>query len=224
MIIDQENVKIAYEALNTALLKCAEFKQITNKKVSIRGIEDKFGEYLIAYKLICNGFKINKIGGRGVDIIVEDKLGRVIKIEVKTSRSTKRFNFKGAKKGYAWVVKKSQWVNKEYDFLACVLADKKTKNIIIFTYNESIKCFSHNTFIYSNTQQKCEDCLRLDLSNDYKSWGKNIEIAEKNIKMEGKVSDFEERFNKNPEPFFDQLGFDNFIKNLNGGVYGLERI
>ncbi len=219
-MVDQENVKSAYDALNTALLKCAEFKQITNKKVSIRGIEDKFGEYLIAYKLICSDFKINKIGGKGVDIIAEDKSGKVIKIEVKTSRSTKRFNFKGAKKGYAWVVKKNQWEDKEYDFLACVLADKQTKNILIFTYDESIKCFSHNTFEYSNTHQKCENCLRLDLSDNYKNWQKNIEIAEKMIKLEGGFSDFEEKFNENPEPFFDQFDFDSFIKKLNGGPYG----
>lgn len=105
--LDPEKVKRAHDALNTALLKCVEFKQTTNRRVSVRRIKDRFGEYFIAYKLICNGFKITKqIGGVRVDIISKDKSWQLIKIEFKTSRKTKRFNFKGAKEGYAWVVKK----------------------------------------------------------------------------------------------------------------------
>ena len=215
MPIEDEIIKKGYNCLDLARKSCFDFYKITKKHVSIRGIEDRFGEYLIANKLVTNGLKIKKISGRGVDIITDSN----IKIEVKTSRLTKRFNFKGAKKGYSWVVKNKQWTNKEYDYLACVLADKEEDNILVFTYEESIRNFSHCSFVRSDTKTKEENCLCLDLTegddkNRFQNWENNLRIAREKIEYQGEPTTFELDFNKNPDKYFKEFSFDRFLSFL----------
>ena len=205
---------MGFDKLKTALDSCSEFEKITGKKAGIRGFEDRFGEYLIASRLIDSGFSIKKLGGKGVDIIADNRLGRELKIEVKTSRKTPRFG--GGKKGYGWVVKKSQWKNKEYDYLACVLADKDSDNTLIFTYKDTIKYFTKCSFTRSNTGKREKDSLRLDLCESESDLLYNLRKARESveIKFVGKPSKFEKEFNKNQMPIFKRFRFDSIINGI----------
>ena len=212
MLVDNNKIIAGFDALRNALGYCNKFEKITGKKAGIRGFESIYGEYLIASKLIDNGFTVTKFGKKGVDITAEYK-GKQITIEVKTSRKTSRFGGK-SKCGYGFVIKKSQWKNKEYDYLACVFVDRENSNIAIFPYEETKKRFTKCSFTRNNTGQREEDSLRLDVYGSLDDLMYNLDLSKKEIDFAGKPSDFEKKVNENENILYEKFSFEHFIDKI----------
>lgn len=209
--MDDALVKQCYEKLETARISLHEFAGLSGRRVSLRSLEEKWGEYYIANNLVENGIRIaGKIGStKGPDITT---VGNA-RIEVKTSRRTPRF--KGAKKGYGWVVKDSQWKNKEFDYLVCVAADEEIPKTLAFTYDEVVENFTLCNFIWSSTGQVCRDYRRLDLIDGAeKGLEFNRALAVSVLKFEGQSTPFEVALNRNPNRYFEKYDLKRILEQI----------
>jgi hypothetical protein len=207
-------VKQCYENLESARTSLHEFAVQSGTKVSLRNLEARWGEYYIANELVENGIRIaGKIGStKGPDITTAND----IRIEVKTSRRTPRF--KGAKKGYGWVVKGSQWKNKEFDYLVCVTGDEITPKTLAFTYDEVVENFTLCNFVFSSTGEVCRDYRILDLTDGgEKGLEFNRTLALTALKFEGQPTPFEVAFNRNPNPYFEKYRLKRILKQIKKG-------
>lgn len=211
--MEQSNKEIleAYNILESIVSSIRKFKEVTKRKIPIRYISERYGEYFLAKKLLDNGFKEVIVQKRGPDIIADD-----IRIEVKTSRWTKRF--KKGKKGYGWIVPQKQWENDYFDFLVCVASDKTDENMLVFTRDEVVKGFSLSvSFKWEGQADKeMKNVKRLDIIEGGEGGlEKNFEIAREVIDWTGTISELERKVNRNPDYFFKNYGFGRLLKLLN---------
>ena len=190
------------------MLSLREFKELTKRTIPIRHVSEKYGEYLVAQKLLENGFSNVSVQRSGADIIVDDK-----KIEVKTSRWTPRF--KKGKHGYGWVVPERQWKDNYFDFLVCVASDKDSENMLVFTQKEVAKDFSLSNFTWIQSGEKTRNGKRLDIiEGGEEGLEKHFEIAKEAIKWEGTIEEFERKVNRDPDYYFKNYGFERLLNFL----------
>src|SRR5438552_16446201 len=157
------------------------FNKVTKTKMPPY-FEDKYGEYLVGNKIIEAGISIEQFNKKGFDILANGK-----RIEIKTSRSVKRFP--GAlETGFGWPVKLSQWKKKTYDFLVCVAFGRKEPNLLIFTYDETRNLFTKASWEWEKfRQKKAKNFLVLDLFvGGLKVLEAHRRLAKKKIKWVGK--------------------------------------
>jgi len=171
-----------------------------SRKVPLRDVEPRWGEYFVANKILRAGFEVLRIQStKGTDILTNHG-----GVEVKTSRNTQRFKPDG-KKGYGWSIKKKQWRDKRFKFLVCVLADEDPVRTLAFTRNEVVNRFSKGSFRRSDSREREEDSRILDFMK-----GGGIEdflankkkAARRRLKWKGRTSGFERQLNQNSELFF----------------------
>lgn len=138
----QKKVKEIFDLLEKIKEDMQKFKELDGRKISLRSLEEKYGEYFVANQLIENGIKIKEKIGRGkeADIVTTTE----VRVEVKTSRKTQRFT--KAKIGYGWLVKERQWKTQKFDYLVCVAIMDTSIKILAFTYDQVIKYFSERNF------------------------------------------------------------------------------
>jgi hypothetical protein len=212
-------VKQCYEKLETARRALLEFAVQSRTKVSLRHLEEKWGEYYVANELVNSGISISgKIGSnKGPDITTVNQ----VRIEVKTSRRTPRF--KGAKRGYSWAVKSSQWKNREFDYLVCVTADEDRPKTLAFTYDEVVENMTLCNFVWrrdtNSTGDVCRDYRLLDLTDDgEKGLQFNRTLASTVLQFEGQPTTFEVAFNRNPNPYFEEYQLKRILEQIKEGL------
>jgi hypothetical protein len=211
-------VKQCYEKLETARKSLLDFAAQTKTKVSLRHLEEKWGEYYVANELVKNGISIaGKIGpNKGSDITAING----VRIEVKTSRRVPRF--KGAKKGYSWLVKDRQWKDKEFDYLVCVTADEEQPRTLAFTFGEVVKNFTLCSFIFrpdaSSSGSLCKDYRLLDLiDGGEKGLEINRERALTVLEFRGQTTPFEAALNQNRDTYFEKYNLKRIMEQIRSG-------
>ena len=180
------------------------------KKIPLTFFESHYSEYMIAQKLIDEGFTIQGMYGKGYDIKCCEK-----KIEVKSGRLQKT----GMKHySWGWVVKEKQWKTlNHFDYLVCVALeyDKDRDGILVFTHESTKSKFTKGNWRYLNFNKLVKNYLRLNLAKDgYNAFMENIEVMKRKIRYKGEPSEFEKEFNKNPKKVFQDYSWGKFIENL----------
>lgn len=214
-IMEDALVNQCFEKLETARRCLLDFAVQTRTKVSLRHLEEKWGEYYVANELVNSGIRITgKIGSnKGPDITTIND----IRVEVKTSRRTPRF--KRAKRGYSWAVKETQWKNKEFDYLVCVTADEERPRTLAFTYDEVLENFTLSNFVWrrdaNSTGEICRDYRLLDLTDEgEKGLEFNRTLASTVLQFEGQSTPFEVAFNRNPNPYFEEYQLKRVLEEI----------
>jgi len=213
--VEDSIVKQCFERLESARRSLREFTQQSGTKVSLRNLEEKWGEYYVATELVNNTISVvGKIGpNRGPDITTING----VRIEVKTSRRVPRFN--GARKGYSWLVKERQWKDEEFDYLVCVTADEETPRTLAFTLDQVVKNFTLCSFIYrrdaSSSGSACKDYRLLDLiDGGVQGLNINRERALTALEFKGQTSSFEVALNQNRDAFFEKYGLNRIMEQV----------
>jgi hypothetical protein len=188
------------------------------RKISTTDFESHYGEYLVASKLIDEGFEVGVENRKGYDIKVKGPAEW--RIEVKTSRLQKRIP-KGKHEGWGWVVKKSQWDPKGFDFLVCVACEWQSRKdgIMAFTYDEVTKNFSKGNWVYKKYPKEVKNYYRLSLYKDgLKAFYEDLEVLRKEINLTGQPTPFEIELNKDPASKFKEYSWQRFVKLLKKGT------
>jgi hypothetical protein len=179
-------------------------------KIPITYFESHYSEYMIAQKLIDEGFTIKGMYGKGYDIKCNNK-----KIEVKSARLQKT----GMKhNSWGWVVKEKQWKTPDhFDYLVCVALEyKKDQNgILVFSYEDVKNNFTNSDWRYLKFNTRVKNYLRLNLTKQgYDAFEENIKVMKEKIEYKGEPSEFEVELNKNQDKAFQDYSWEKFIKDL----------
>jgi hypothetical protein len=216
--IEDELVKQCYEKLESARKSLHEFAVQSGTRVSLRNLEEKWGEYYVADEFVNNGIRIvGKIGpNKGPDITTVNG----VRIEVKTSRRVPRF--KGGKRGYSWLVKDRQWKDKEFDYLVCVTADEQKPRTLAFTFGEVVKNFTLCSFVYrrdaSSSGSVCKDYRLLDLiDGGEEGLNFNRERALTALEFRGQTNPFEAALNQNRDAYFEKYDLKSIMEQVRTG-------
>ena len=62
-MLDDSKIREAFLLLEDARKKMVDFSNITGKHISLRMIEDRYGEYLVADRMIELGWQVSNFGG-----------------------------------------------------------------------------------------------------------------------------------------------------------------
>jgi hypothetical protein len=184
------------------------------RKISTTDFESHYGEYLVASKLLNEGFEVRVENKKGYDIKVEKPTEA--RIEVKTSRLQKRIP-KGKHMGWGWVVKKSQWDPPGFDYLVCIACDWQPgkDGFLAFSYDEVIKYFSKGSWEYQKFQRKVKDYLRLGLyKGGLKAFNEDLQVLKAKITLTGKPTPFERNLNRNSDIMFKKYSWERFVELL----------
>ena len=188
------------------------------RKISTTDFMSHYGEYLVASKLTDEGFEVSVENKKGYDIKIKDP--GLWRIEVKTSRLQKRVP-KGKHDGWGWVVKKSQWESKGFDFLVCVACEWQPgeDGIMAFTYEEVIENFSKGNWVYKKYPKEVKNYYRLSLYKDgLKAFYEDLEVLRKEINLTGEPKPFEIELNKDPASKFKEYSWQRFVGLLKKGM------
>jgi len=181
------------------------------RRISTTDLESQYGEYLVASKLLDEGFKVEVVNKKGFDIVVDSQ-----RIEVKTSRLQRRIR-EGRHDAWGWVVKKSQWNPQGFDFLVCIACEWQPKKdgILAFSYPEVERFFTKGDWKYQKFQKEVKDYLRLSVyKQGLDAFYADLPILRREIKLTGEPTKFEIALNKNPTPAFNKHSWDRLISIL----------
>jgi hypothetical protein len=208
-------IRQCYEKLENARKSLIQFGALSHKRVSLRHLEERWGEYYVANELISNGIGVTgPIGSnKGPDITTI----RNVRIEVKTSRRVHRFD--RAKMGYSWIVKDTQWKNKEFDYLVCVTADEIEPKTLAFTHDEVVNNFTLCSFVWRRNAKSsgnpCKDYRLLDLIDGGEEGLRlNRERALTALEFSGQTTPFEIALNQNPDAYFEKYSLKGKLERI----------
>jgi len=211
----EKEIKTRFEVLeeiNNLFRKYNSMKGV--RKISTTDFESHYGEYLVALKLLNEGFEVKVENKKGYDIKVEKPTEA--RIEVKTSRLQKRIP-EGKHVGWGWVVKKSQWDPPGFDYLVCIACDWQPgkDNFLAFSYDEVKKYFSKGSWQYRKFQRKVKDYLRLSLyKGGLKAFNEDLKVLKAKIKLTGKTTPFEKNLNNNSDSMFKKYSWERLVELL----------
>jgi len=181
------------------------------RRISTTDFESHYGEYLVASKLLDEGFSARVLNKKGCDIKADGQ-----RIEVKTSRLQRRIR-QGKHKAWGWVVKKSQWDPQGFDFLVCIACEWQPEEdgILAFSYSEVLRFFTKGNWEYQKFQKKVKDYLRLSLyTGGLDAFYNDLAILRREIKLTGNPTKFEIELNKDSTSAFNKYSWKRLISML----------
>jgi hypothetical protein len=182
------------------------------KEISITPFESHYAEYLVAKKLVDEGFLVQDMYGKGYDILCCNR-----KIEVKSGRLQR--HVKGVKHDFwGWVIKEKQWrIKDHFDYFVGVALDDREDKIMVMDYDDVKRNFTKASWHYTTYNKDVRDYLKLSIVKDgYVAFEENVRFMRNSeTKLRGKTSNFEKELNQNPEKAFEKYSWEKFIGELN---------